>query len=190
MLAAHLDLQQPLYFVVENFFSSAACDDLRQQFDAVTSWEMQAPITTHNGPSLRADTRNNERLMFDSVELAQTLFAQLQPHVPPLLLRKRLVGLNERFRVYRYRVGQRFKAHYDGSFHRDPEGNERSLLTFLLYLNDDFTGGATRFLDLSLDIQPQKGAALLFQHPLLHEGCEVLSGCKYVLRSDVMYQRI
>jgi hypothetical protein len=28
--------------------------------------------------------------------------------------------------------------------------------------------------------------ALLFQHQLLHEGCVVTSGVKYVLRSDVM----
>jgi hypothetical protein len=33
------------------------------------------------------------------------------------------------------------------------------------------------------------GHALLFQHRLLHEGCPVRSGIKYVLRSDVMYRR-
>jgi hypothetical protein len=30
--------------------------------------------------------------------------------------------------------------------------------------------------------------ALLFQHQLLHEGSEVTSGVKYVVRSDVMYR--
>jgi hypothetical protein len=29
--------------------------------------------------------------------------------------------------------------------------------------------------------------ALLFQHEVLHEGCAVESGVKYVLRTDVMY---
>jgi hypothetical protein len=32
--------------------------------------------------------------------------------------------------------------------------------------------------------------ALVFNHDLLHEGKEVISGRKYVLRSDVMYGRV
>lgn len=49
------------------------------------------------------------------------------------------VGLNERFRFYRYDVGQKFAPHTDGAYH-SPTG-ARSLLTLLLYLNDDYTGG-------------------------------------------------
>ncbi len=57
----------------------------------------------------------------------------------------------------------------------------------MLYLNDDFTGGATDFHDFAASVTPRTGMALLFQHMLLHEGATVLTGVKYVLRTDVMY---
>jgi hypothetical protein len=57
----------------------------------------------------------------------------------------------------------------------------------MVYLNEGFGGGTTRFHDFDIDVRPRTGHALLFQHRLLHEGCEVASGTKYVLRSDVMY---
>lgn len=37
---------------------------------------------------------------------------------------------------------------------------------------------------------PRTGTALLFQHLLVHEGCVVRTGVKYVLRSDVMYRSV
>ena len=68
---------------------------------------------------------------------------------------------------------------------------ERSQLTVMVYLNDDFTGGATRFYHLDrtvrLSVQPERGTALVFVHRQLHEGSAVESGRKYVLRTDVMY---
>jgi prolyl 4-hydroxylase len=58
----------------------------------------------------------------------------------------------------------------------------------MVYLNDDFAGGDTEFMD-GPSVRPQKGAALLFLHPVLHQGAPVRSGRKYVLRRDVMYRR-
>lgn len=58
----------------------------------------------------------------------------------------------------------------------------------MIYLNDTYKGGATRFETLVL--QGQTGMALIFEHGLIHEGGEVLQGFKYVLRSDVMYGRL
>lgn len=66
-------------------------------------------------------------------------------------------------------------------------GHECSERTFMIYLNDDFTGGQTAFYEFDVDVAPRLGMALVFQHRLLHEGCTVRSGVKYVLRSDVMY---
>lgn len=31
---------------------------------------------------------------------------------------------------------------------------------------------------------------VVFQHPIIHEGAEVLSGVKYVARTDLMYRDI
>lgn len=103
--------------------------------------------------------------------------------------------MNERLRLYRYDVGQKFDWHLDGSFER-PTG-ERSFFTFMVYLNDDFEGGTTSFTNVQsristgdmLRVTPKTGMALLFHHPILHRGDPVVAGRKYVLRTDVMYGR-
>jgi hypothetical protein len=70
-----------------------------------------------------------------------------------------------------------------------PTPTVTSLLTVLVYLNDDFEGGQTRFMEqLDEVVEPERGAAVLFQHKIRHEGCEVRRGKKYALRTDVMYR--
>jgi hypothetical protein len=124
--------------------------------------------------------------MFDDPVLARELFGRIEGSLAPRLCGMRPVGANERFRCYRYAPGQRFAPHYDGAFIRNDR--QRSLLTLMVYLNEGFTGGATAFHDWEVRVEPRAGMALLFQHFLLHEGCELISGTKYVLRSDVMYE--
>ena len=90
------------------------------------------------------------------------------------------------FRIYKYSPGQRFKMHRDGSYIRNE--HEKSFYTFLIYLNDDFEGGETEFEGL-FTVAPKKGSALVFHHPLRHEGKTLISGLKYVLRTDIMYTK-
>ena len=67
-----------------------------------------------------------------------------------------MCGLNQRWRVYRYNANDTFKAHKDAGHHGDGvgsngehiadmhKGKRISVLTFLMYLNDDCEGGSTR----------------------------------------------
>jgi hypothetical protein len=83
----------------------------------------------------------------------------------------------------------RFAPHQDGAFHRDDR--EQSFYSFLVYLNEGFGGGHTTFVtEPEISVRPRTGLGLLFQHPLVHEGCVVTSGVKYVARTDLMYRRI
>ena len=34
---------------------------------------------------------------------------------------------------------------------------------------------------------PEPGKVLIFQHNLFHEGSLLISGCKYAMRTDIMY---
>ncbi|MEO7330117.1 MAG: 2OG-Fe(II) oxygenase [Minicystis sp.] len=184
MYAAHLDLSKPLYWTVDDILTPVECSELIARIEA--AGPRIAPVSRAEGPVVDLRTRNNTRVMFDDEALASLLFARVQPHVPAELSRRRAVGANERLRCYRYEAGQRFAPHYDGAYFRSPE--ERSLLTFIVYLNEAFTGGATSFLDFHEEIRPKTGRALLFQHAILHEGCEVRTGVKYAVRSDIMYR--
>lgn len=129
------------------------------------------------------DIRSNTRVMVDDVGRAQSLWERVRAFAPDVVNGAEAIGLNERFRFYRYEPGQSFRWHRDGAYQR-PNG-QRSRYTLLLYLNENFEGGETKF-DLSV-IKPKKGMALLFDHNYLHEGAEVTQGRKYVLRTDVMY---
>src|ERR1700733_5524432 len=179
-----LDHSAPLVFTIPDALPANACKQLIDRIEALGPTE--APVTTRRGPVMRPDIRNNHRVIFDDATLAAELFERVASASPQPLCGMRAIGANERFRCYRYTPGQRFAPHYDGAFVRDER--ERSLLTLIVYLNEDFTGGRTAFLDFGLDAIPRTGTALLFQHHLLHEGCEVRSGTKYALRTDVMYR--
>jgi prolyl 4-hydroxylase len=178
-----LDHTAPLVFTRVDVLEASECMALIARIEQLGPRE--APISTGAGFVMRPDVRNNKRVMFDDTGLAAELFARLAGTIPAHLCGRRAVGVNERFRCYRYEPGQRFAPHFDGAYTRS--ATERSELTLMVYLNDDFTGGKTAFLDFDVAATPRTGAALLFQHQLLHEGCVVHAGIKYVLRSDVMY---
>ena len=144
-----------------------------------------APITTARGFEMRPDIRNNARVIVDDVERAEALWQRSRDEIPGFCKGRQVVGLNERFRFYRYDPGERFAPHRDGAFRRD--NGETSLLTFLVYLNEGFEGGET--VVEGLPVVPKTGMALIFEHPLIHEGAAVTRGRKYVLRTDVMYGR-
>ena len=179
-----LDFTQPIAFSHDGVLEPEACAALIARLEAVGFAD--APITTARGFVMRPDIRNNTRVIIDDVDLAATLWARVAPLVPPVMCGRRAVGVNERFRGYRYHPGQRFAPHYDGAFRRD--AHEESVLTFMLYLNEGMTGGATVFHDFGVEVQPRTGRALFFQHAVLHEGAVIEQGVKYALRSDVMYR--
>ena len=174
-------------FLLNNFLTPQECLHFIAQTEEV-GYE-DAPITTSIGFVMRKDVRSNDRVMLDDEELARQLFERARPLLPATWFGWELCGFNERFRFYRYDPGQHFAPHTDG-YYENPKG-ERSHLTFMVYLNEGFEGGATTFERgrESLEVVPRTGLALVFYHKLLHEGAVVEKGRKYVLRTDVMYRR-
>ena len=192
-LKIHQD--SPLIFTVDEVFSHIEClsfIELSHQYDYET-----ADIFVNSTCQIRSNVRNNKRVIYDDLQLAETLFSKLKYVLPEQLNGWKLSGLNERFRFYRYENGETFKPHWDGIY----EVNDwhSSKLTLLIYLSEDFTGGETIFYRDSgmlkpcketqiANIKPKLGQILVFEHQQLHEGAPVLSGQKYVLRTDVMYK--
>ena len=148
--------------------------------------------------------------------LLSPLFERVKPLLPPILSGTRLVGLNARWRCFRYTPGVCYRPHIDGAwpgsgldhtsgaFVEDVhDGRVYSRLTFLIYLNAGFDGGGTTFflpgeVEGHIDawgVEPCAGACLVFPHgdatgSLVHEGsCVAPGGVKYVIRSDVLYER-
>ncbi len=180
-----VDREQPYIIKLPNLLSSSECSEL------VTRIELLGPevatINTYSGVAVKTDVRNNDRVIFDDEELGQKLLNRIRDKAPKKIHGRSLVGINERFRCYRYEPGMRFAPHKDGAFHRSE--CEQSFYTFLVYLNEAFEGGNTTFVtEPEISIKPKTGMGLLFQHPIIHEGSVVTAGVKYVARTDLMYR--
>jgi prolyl 4-hydroxylase len=115
-----------------------------------------ATVQTETGPRVVEHIRNNNRVLYRDIALAQELWKELAPHAPQSIGDSEAIGLNELFRFYRYQQGQQFRKHRDQSYIRN--SREASYYTFMIYLNDSFKGGETRFNDLV--VEPMKGSAL------------------------------
>jgi len=82
---------------------------------------------------------------------------------------------SEGTQAQRYDVGQQFKPHWDffqpGSdvYRRLAGVRGNRTWTFMVYLNDDLEGGATRFTEIDYAVQPKAGMALFWNN--LREDC-------------------
>ncbi|XP_048737946.2 uncharacterized protein LOC125652647 [Ostrea edulis] len=206
-------------FLLHKLMTSSECQLIIEEGEKIGFGEMKG---------VKRDYRSCDRIVIESDDLADILWRRIQPFlssefnvpeesslkdlhiqgVPHLLWGKwQPVGLNKLFRLCRYYAGGHFAPHFDGYYTKSPQ--ERSLKTFMIYLNGDFDGGSTNFVDeaqtlhkdengkycaekenILCKIQPETGMAILFNHQRLHEGGQLLSGKKYILRTDIMYKKI
>ena len=166
-----------------------------------------------------SDRAANFTWLADDMLLAG-LFERVKNLLPSNIGGGDLTGLNARWRFYRYSPGAVYRPHIDGAWPAsalrprnsnekdaveeyvyDAHGDQRSRLTFLLYLNEDFDGGCTTFFTANdvagvvnaRGVAPRAGSVLCFPHgdgagSLVHEGSALLSGRKYIVRTDVLYK--
>lgn len=95
------------------------------------------------------------------------------------------VVCGEPLHMLRYTPGQEYKPHTDSM---PGEANQRTW-TVLVYLNEGYVGGATRFPKLGLEVRGEPGDALIFHNVTaegrpdpasLHAGLAVTSGVKWL----------
>jgi prolyl 4-hydroxylase len=95
------------------------------------------------------------------------------------------VDCGEPLYVLRYAPGQEYKPHLDAM----PSVDNQRDWTVLNYLNDDYTGGETRFDLLGIEFRGEPGDALIFRNVdaderpdprLRHAGVPVRSGVKWL----------
>jgi hypothetical protein len=143
--------------------------------------------------------------------------AEVMRSRPDPITNKLALGLNARFRFYRYEVGDFFKPHTDGAWPgsrvidgeliTDAFDDRWSLLSFIIFLSSGYEGGRTRFyLDpddpsqparggsaLAIDVVTPAGAVLCFPHGMhpqhcMHSSETIVAGTKYIIRTDMLFQ--
>ncbi|MFL9841026.1 2OG-Fe(II) oxygenase [Sphingomonas sp. ST-64] len=70
----------------------------------------------------------------------------------------------EPLNILRYAPGQEFRRHHDA--YAGVPGASQRILTALIWLNDDYSGGETVFTELGLRVAGRKGDALVFRNTL------------------------
>jgi len=163
----------------------------------VAGFEPAALYTDAGGRDVFSTKRASHRAIIDSTPFATALWERLRPYVPLELAGQRAVGLNERARVLRYDPGDAFAPHCDASYRRTDGSGAESRVTVLLYLNEGYTGGRTTFYASrhaasrqdGTDVVPRIGTVALQDQALLHGVPPLVSGRKYILRTEVMYAR-
>jgi predicted 2-oxoglutarate/Fe(II)-dependent dioxygenase YbiX len=170
--------------IVEKFLTPEECKGFID-FSEKQGYQ-ESLIRSKDGEVMNKDIRDNDRVIWDNPQVANQLWELVKDMMPVDIEGYEPTGLNERLRFYRYRDGQQFKPHIDGPYKKSE--TEKSKITLLLYLNEDFEGGNTTLVLEGEEIEPKEGMLFLFEHKIMHCGRPVTKGTKYVLRTDVMYR--
>lgn len=160
----------------------------------LTEEECQHYMDMFNNKELVEDIddthRKYHRVQFRDQELADRLFEKVKGYLPKKI-KKISDGLNDHIRLSMYDPGQFFGIHKDGiNFDRDNK-QRMSYATLNIFLNNDFEGGETTFYEKDkrtkkFVCKPKAGRGAFFYSQQFHEGNKIISGNKFLLRTDFM----
>lgn len=191
------DEEDPTCITIDGVLTTEECTKIIHQAEEAKF--RKALVNIGIGEILDEDYRNSDRCIIDDLDFARVLFGRIKALLPETMHTGnkywhrtwRCCGLNERMRILRYSEGHFFAPHRDGCYRRN--ANEKSFLTVMIYLNSNFLGGSTNLTSsssstLGTQVVPKCGSVFVFDHNLHHEGAKLVSGVKYAIRTDVMYQ--
>ena len=202
-----IDLSEvPGAFQLLNVFTTQECEEFIKQTEELGYLEDAAV-------SLPRSVRHNDNITWVVDDLTHDIIwdrcKDFMYDDKEIFYGKKTLGLNKRFRFYKYSEGDFFKLHTDGSWPGSRVVNKElitdfykdrySQMTFLILLSEDFEGGETQFVVNKngtkelINIRTPKGGVLCFPHGLhplhcLHSSNTISSGIKYIIRTDVLFE--
>lgn len=183
--------QSPLITSFPDFISAPICNWLIQRAgERLTRALVYDPVS---GEDIEHHDRNNSSAGFNLVET----------DLVNILVQMRMASLTgipfrhlERQTILHYSPGEEIHNHYDfidpslPNYDEEIRRNGQRIITFLVYLNDDYEGGSTDFPRLDISHHGALGEGLFFTNALrdgssdlrtLHAGRPPASGEKWVI---------
>lgn len=216
---------------IKNLFTFEQCRKLINNAEEA-GFKPSPPSGGGHGQTPRTGARTSQFYVKDDPRLAEYIWKEIKNYVPSDLKSIKQVPymnsvskgdeytpvcVNEHIRFYKYDPGQFILKHDDYRMSRfrydekeDQYYEQMSFLTIVIYLNDDFNEGCTKFwttyseegtkshcrfirdiefTDANLIIRPETGKAVIHDHMVQHEGEAPTKSTKYILRTDVMHEK-
>lgn len=192
--------ESPLICAFESFVPESVCHWLIEQSAGRLTRALVYDAV--GGQDYASEVRTNSWAQFDLVgsELIHLLVQRRMEAACGLP-----VGNMEANAILHYAPGEEIQNHFDfvdpslPNYAEEIEKNGQRVLTFLVYLNDDYEGGETEFTELGIVHKGKKGEGLFFVNALpdgssdlrtKHAGRPPRSGEKWVISQFIRSRRV
>ena len=177
--------------LINNVFSDEECSNLIIYSENVGYVQASSYIDKYKKEHYFLEIRKSLRCIVDDINFAKILYKRIAHIIPNNYKDMTFCEINPRFRFLKYTCGDHFAKHTDEHYKNDK--NEISLITALIYLNDDYEGGNTKFLiddknENDISIIPKIGLICLMDQNILHEVPNIINVVKYFIRTELMYK--
>jgi len=189
LVCEKINYDNNLLSLINNVFSYEECNNLIIYSEKIGYVQASSYIDKYKKEHFFLEIRKSLRCIVDDINFAKILYKRIAHIIPNNYKDMTFCEINPRFRFLKYTDGDHFAKHTDEHYKNDK--NEISLITVLIYLNDNYEGGNTKFLfdnDNEISIIPKIGLICLMDQNILHEVPKLINGVKYVIRTELMYK--
>jgi prolyl 4-hydroxylase len=186
------------FFEIDDFLTRETCDRFMSE---ALAHDMHDSKVGESQSALDMNVRKSTQTWFkhEENEIAKYIKKRVSEVMTNSKLAPCFAGVSadknfEDVQVVRYSQSGKYDPHFDATECGNDIGvqcvQKQRIATVLIYLNDDFEGGTTRFPNLNVTIEPKKGKALFFwvsdkdsrlvYNETLHGGDPVTRGEKWI----------
>ena len=174
---------------IDNVFSEKECNDLINVIEKLGFTKASLFTDVDGKEHYHTDIRNSMRRIIDCHDFAKLIEKRIYKYIPKTYNNLDYHSINHRFRFLKYEKGGFFARHKDNNYKNK---ESISLITILIYLNEDYKGGYTTFFSDVDDkegftLKPKTGMISLMDQEIGHFVPELKKGIKYVIRTELMY---
>ena len=183
----------PILYVVNNFLSNDECE----AFIEAANGKLKPSTVISPDKHIQHESRTSENcwIEHDANEIVHEVSKRFS------ILVQMPIRNAEQYQLVYYKQGTEYKPHFDSFDYASEDGKKnwepggQRMITVIAYLNDVEEGGETGFPELSINVPPKKGDALVFHNTLLedaaaypkinprslHAGMPVIKGEKWMV---------
>jgi hypothetical protein len=129
------------------------------------------------------------KMELNNSEMVKNLWNVIKTYAPPVCEYENIIDHGP-IKIYKYQENQVHGGFSPKISVSDRPSTDRPVIKVIVYLNENFEGGITKFslLDQSYyDIHPKVGAVVMFHKSIKYEEMPVTQGIKYCLKFDILY---